>query len=93
MLFEKDVEVIQVTRAIESVSGDYIYQVTFGQIVDVDEELRRTIPAPANSKAPKKIAPTTLTIFIDASKPIPYKVGSKWKISISDSGSIKVSAV
>jgi hypothetical protein len=93
MLFEKDVEVIQVTRAIESVSGDYIYQVTFGQVVDVDDELRRTVPIPANSKAPKKIAPTTLSVFIDASKPMPYKVGSKWKISITENGSMRVGAI
>ena len=93
MLFEKDVEVIQVTRAIESATGDYIYQVTFGQIVEVDDELRRTVPTPANSKAPKKIAPTTLSIFIDASKPMPYKVGSKWKISITENGSMRVGAI
>lgn len=93
MLFEKDVEVIQVTRAIESVSGDYIYQVTFGQIVDVDEELRKTVPTPPNSKAPKKIAPTTFSIFIDSTEPIPYRVGSKWKMRVGDNGSIRVSAI
>jgi hypothetical protein len=90
MLFEKKVEVISVVPATEGTTGEYIYQVTFGQVVEVDEELRRTIPAPANSKPPKKIATTTILIFFDASKTIPYKVGSKWNISIEDNGTIIV---
>lgn len=90
MLFEKRVEVISVGPAIESTSGEYIYQVTFGQVVEVDDELRRAIPAPANSKPAKKIAPTTISIFFDSSKTIPYKVGSKWKVSIADNGTITV---
>lgn len=93
MLFEKEVEVIQITRAINSVTGDYIYQITFGQIVEVDEELRRAVATPPNSKPPKKVAPTTFSIFIDSSEPMPYKVGSKWKVSVKDNGSISVEAV
>jgi hypothetical protein len=90
MLFEKKVEVISVGPAIEAESGEYIYQVTFGQVLEVDEELRRTIPVLANSKPAKKIAFNTISIFFHSSKTIPYKVGSKWNISIADNGTVTV---
>ncbi len=93
MIIEKEVEVISITRAIESVTGNYIYQVTFGQIVGIDDELRKSIPIPPNSKPPKKIATNVFSIFIDSTNALPYKAGSKWKLKIGDSGNISVNKI
>jgi hypothetical protein len=72
-LYTKEVEVIQVTRAVESHTGDSIFQVQFGEVVEVDEELRRFVPATPFSKPQRFVYPAVLTLFIKTAEPLPYK--------------------
>ncbi len=90
MIFEKEVEVVLVSRATESATGDLIYQVTFGERVNIDGELRKSLQQLQNSKPPKEILPTILNVFISSDGPLPYRIGSRWRIEITDNGSITV---
>jgi hypothetical protein len=85
---EEVVEVISVTRAIESSTGDSIYQVQFGHMVEVNEEMRKSIPQPVGAAPPKMQGSIALIIFGRFSGPVPYRVGSKWNMSIKESGAL-----
>ncbi|SRR5579875_840787 len=85
-LYTKEVEVIQVTRAVEGHTGDSIFQVQFGEVIEVDEELRRFIPTTPFSKPQKFVYPNVLTLFVKSSEPLPYRVGSRWVIRVQRDG-------
>lgn len=87
------VEVISVGRATEVATGKFIYQVQFGHVIEMGEEMRRTIPQPAGTVAIKETASIVLSMFMNFPGAVPYKVGSKWVISLSDQGDLTMNAV
>jgi hypothetical protein len=93
LLYTKEVEVIQVTRAVESHTGESIFQVQFGEVIEVDEELRRFVPAAPFSKPQRFVYPAALTLFIKSEKPLPYKVGSRWVIRVQKDGRLSLEGV
>lgn len=93
MLYTKEVEVIQVTRAVEGHTGDSIFQVQFGAVIEVDEELRRFIPTTPYSKPQRFVYPNVITLFVKSGEPLPYKVGSRWVISVQRDGRLSLEKV
>jgi hypothetical protein len=85
-MIEDIVEVISVTRAIESSTGESVFQVQFGHMVEINEEMRKAIPQPIGSAPPKMQGTIALVIFAKFPGPVPYKVGSKWRLTIKESG-------
>lgn len=90
ILYTKEVEVIQVTRAVEGHTGDSIFQVQFGAAIEVDDELRRFIPTTPFSKPQKLVYPNVLTLFIKSDQPLPYRVGSRWVIRVQTDGRLSL---
>lgn len=93
MGFTKTVEVTTVSRATESHSGNSIYLVIFGEEVKVDSELEKYIPQSQNSKPPKVVFETVLQLYFNFDKVVPFKVGSKWRLQISDVGKIVLTPI
>lgn len=77
----------------ESHTGDSIFQVQFGDVVEVDEELRRFVPATPFSKPQKFVYPNVLTLFIKSGEPLPYNVGSRWIVSVERDGTLSLERV
>lgn len=82
-IYEGEVEVVNVGRVTSALDGSLIYQVAFGRIGKPAEGM----PTPAGSK---EIAANTLIMYFDSEKVAPYKVGTKWNLSVSESGSISL---
>ncbi|MEM0121469.1 MAG: hypothetical protein QW688_08545 [Thermoprotei archaeon] len=92
VIYSKEVEVIQVVRAVEGHTGDSLYQVQFGESVEVDEELRKYIPSVPLSKPQKRIYPNIVTLYIKTEQPLPYRVGSKWRVLVAQDGKMTLEA-
>ncbi len=92
-VYTKKVEVIQVTRAVESHTGDSIFQVQFGEVVGVDQEFRKYLPSTPFSKPQKFVYPSALTLFMKSAGAIPYKVGSEWILRVQSDGKLSLEGV
>lgn len=93
MGFTKIVEVTNVSRATESHSGNSIYLVMFGEEVKVDSELQKYMPQSQNSKPPKVVFENVAQLYFNFDNVVPFKVGSKWKLQISDTGKILLNPI
>ncbi|EQB65016.1 MAG: hypothetical protein AMDU2_EPLC00013G0008 [Thermoplasmatales archaeon E-plasma] len=82
-IYESEVEVVNVGRVTSAIDGSLIYQVAFGKISKPADG----VPIPAGSK---EIAASTLIMYFKSEKDAPYKVGTKWNLSVSESGSISL---
>lgn len=87
----KTFSVISINPAIELATGDNIYQVAFGEYVDITPELLSRLPQPMRQiyASSNKIGATHVILFIKMTE-IPYTVGSKWKITVGSDGSLKI---
>jgi hypothetical protein len=90
---EMMVEVISVGRATDVATGKFIYQIQFGHVIEVGEEMRRTMPQPTGAVAIKETASIVLSMFMNFPDAVPYKVGSKWRIILGDQGTLAMKAV
>lgn len=84
MIMDKEVEVVSVSRATEFATGKDIYSIQFGSVI------KRNVSVPTT--APPTIS-VTATIFVDFKDECPYKVGSKWILSVSDKGIMSIKPV
>ncbi len=82
-IYESEVEVVNVGRVTSAIDGTLIYQVAFGKIGKPADGM----PIPAGSK---EIAANTLIMYFKSENEAPYKVGTKWNLNVSESGSISV---
>jgi hypothetical protein len=87
---EKSVEVISVSRATESQTGDTTFQVIFGIVAEVDSELRPYLPQTPGSHPPKTLGFNSVVLFYPFKGEVPYKVGSKWKLIIESDGKLTI---
>jgi hypothetical protein len=89
-LFEKELVVLGVTPAIETRTGDPIYLVSLGEMLDRPPDL---VPAPVTGqrqqRLPNKVPASWLSLNIKA-REIPYTAGSRWKLTVSSDGSMKL---
>lgn len=89
---KKTVEVISVTRAVEGASGDSIYQVQFGEMIEVGDDLKPFVPPnQLGGRPPKKLAAATIILFYKEDKPVPYVVGTRWDLTINGDGQLTLS--
>ena len=82
-IYESEVEVVNVGRVTSAIDGSLIYQVAFGKI----GKPANSMPVPGGSK---EIAANTLIMYFKSEKEAPYKVGTKWNLNVSESGSISL---
>lgn len=77
--------VLTITDGVERASGDPLHLVEFGQYVTATPE----VLARFDSKGMKRISAKWLDLFYKG-EPVPYVVGSKWKLTVSDDGSLSL---
>ncbi len=82
-IYEGEVEVVNVGRITSAIDGTLIYQVAFGKITKPVDGM--VVPTGG-----KEIAANTLIMYFKSEKVVPYKVGSKWNLSVSENGSISI---
>jgi len=92
-IFTKVVEVLGVSRAVESATGKAIFQVTFGEMVALSNPMRGFFPQPQGTMPPEKLGVNVLVLFFDASGSAPFRVGSRWTVNVTSSGEITVKPV
>lgn len=79
---EQNVEVVNVSRATDFLTGNTIFSVQFGVIGDVPPREFNTAPPAIGVVA---------SIFVPFEKTAPYLVGSRWVLSVDDAdGSISL---
>jgi len=88
-LFDRDLTAISVAPVTGLASGDSIYQVIFGNYVEATPEIIDRLPPQLKQGLSKQIPITELTLFMKAAE-IPYRIGSKWKLTIRDDGTLNL---
>lgn len=81
-----DVEVIGANRAVEALTGNSIFQVVFGVMSRITDELRPQLPRMEGTVPPKEIGINTMILFFPFPEGVPYIVGSRWTLRISNDG-------
>ena len=79
-MWNQEVEVLTITQATAILSGELVYQVSFGLIGE-----------PVSGIAPpqiKKVSSNVLVMFLPRDKRCPYMAGSKWMLTVEDDGTI-----
>lgn len=86
-LVEKELTVTSITVAYELATGEPMFQVFFGEFIPTSNELiNRMSPGTPASFPGKRIAVSWLILDLKTEQ-VPYKVGSKWKLTIKENGS------
>jgi hypothetical protein len=89
-LYERELVVVGINSIVELTTGDLLLQVSFGEYIDATEQVVSRLPAPAREAGVgKKIGINWVTIIIKG-EAIPYQMGSKWKLTVEESGEVKV---
>ena len=70
-----------------------MFQIVFGEVLPIDEELKKYVPTQPNTKPPKNIYPNVLIVFAKFSREVPYVAGSHWSLKIEDSGIMSLKKV
>ena len=82
--------VTNVTVATNLGTGELMYQVMFGEYLDITPEIISRLPPPMrDANWGKKIASNEIILFIKTSE-VPYKVGSKWRLKIHKNGTMNL---
>lgn len=89
----KRLEVISVQRAVESATGDSIINVAFGVLHEIDDDLRRYLPQQPGGMPPKKVGLNTLVLFFKFKDSAPYKVGTRWDLTVKPNGELSLKEV
>jgi hypothetical protein len=91
MGYKKTLVVTSITPSSEVSTGDILYAVSFGTYIDATDEIRRRIQPSlvALQLVGNKIPVSELVLFVKGEQ-VPYKIGSKWNLSINDDGSLNV---
>lgn len=83
MKYEENIEVISVNPAFDSINGKTLYQVIFGKYT----KLKSGLPGqPDGTDA----ASNQIILFIPKENECQYKIGSKWHITVNDTGSVSI---
>lgn len=90
-ILTKTLSVISINPVTELATGDNIYQVVFGEYVDITQDLLSRLPPTAVQRSAfgKKIGLSHLVLFIKKTE-IPYTIGSTWKITVSSDGALNL---
>ena len=78
----KVLEVLTVRQVLEGTTGNPLYRVSFGEMVDVPSDgKQRHVRA-------KKMGLSTLVMFLPYGEALPYRPGSRWKLSLESNGNM-----
>jgi hypothetical protein len=88
-LYEKEFVVVGVNPIVELTTGDTLQQVVFGEYVDATPEVLGRIPQVMREGIGKRVGVNEVTVVLKKDE-IPYRIGSKWKLTINQDGEIKV---
>jgi hypothetical protein len=86
------VRVLAIQRSRDVTDGKVIYQIAFGRIVDLTDEIKERI-AQAGQTVPgggTDISVPSLVVTAPFSTPPPYRLDSEWEITIGSDGSISL---
>lgn len=90
-------EVINIASATEIKSGNPIATITFGEYITADQPITNRIARIPSFSPPvvgSKLPVATLVLFYPLTGIVPYKMGSKWKLSINaDNGNISLNEI
>jgi hypothetical protein len=86
---DKIVEVLNVSRGMDGLSGEPTFAVQFGITLPKTDSrysqyVKNGIPIPSFN---------VLTLFYGFDGVAPYRVGTKWKINVNNKGSLKLTEV
>ncbi len=88
-LLEKDLVVYAITPVTEVMSGDTLYQITLGEYVRATPEVVNRIGVAPPGGA-KEVPATWMLFNVKRNGELPYKVGSKWRMTVSEDGSVSL---
>ncbi|MQY62094.1 hypothetical protein GH146_02240 [archaeon] len=90
-ILAKTLSVISINPTTELATGDMIYQVVFGEYIDITQELLSRLPPTAvqRSALGNKIGIAHLILFLKKTE-IPYTIGSTWTITVNGDGALNL---
>jgi len=80
MSFSAEVKVLSVNQVTDVLTGELVYQVSFGRI---GKPIKGLEPIER-----REISSNILIVFFPTKGECPYKAGSKWSLKLSDSGAM-----
>ncbi|MGA2628368.1 MAG: hypothetical protein ABSF63_15055 [Candidatus Bathyarchaeia archaeon] len=86
--YEKEVAVLGIYPTVEMTTGLPIYYVSFGSVVDMTPEIANRIglSQPLTAKA----KPASMMVWFKCDGEVPYRVGSKWKMTVAEDGQVSL---
>ena len=86
------VRVLSVQRVRDIRSGGNLYQITFGDIAELTDELKNRITQYGQNVpvGGDEIAIPSLIVTAPYSSPPPYRIDSEWELTVSPNGSISL---
>ena len=88
-VFEKELIVLGVVPTIELATGDQLFAVTFGEYLNKAQVAPRLTQEQQHASG-DRVTANWLMVFVKTDKLIPYIVGSKWKLSVSENGTLSL---
>jgi hypothetical protein len=89
---EKDLVVYQVFPITEVATGNIIYQVLFGEYVDVTPDILDRMDMMPGQPIPRRVPVMWLALNMKDDT-VPYRVGSKWRATMDEQGNINLASV
>jgi hypothetical protein len=77
-------DVISVTPVVDIATGQPATQVIFGMQVEMDEVMRSRLIAMGQSVPSNRITSNILVLNFAFSGIVPYRIASKWKITVNE---------
>jgi hypothetical protein len=88
------VEVLSVGRAIETTTGAPIYQVAFGHIAELTEEVKNRIREGGGQVPPgAAVGANVLILWFPFDGVVPYRIGSRWNLEVGANGRVVLEEV
>lgn len=87
-MIEDILEVINVGRVTDFTTGNLIHQIQFGHTVEVNDQMRKGMPQPMGSAPVREQASIVLMLMVKFEDAVPYRLGTRWKLNITDQGAI-----
>lgn len=81
------VTVLSIRHATEVDTGDHLYRVTFGQMVNAEGTVSTRLRLGPRGR-PKKIGKISVVLYLPDSGPLPYRVGSNWLMKVDPTGDV-----
>ena len=89
-LFEKELTVLGVLPGTELSTGDRMWIVSLGEVIDKTPQVSTRLPMTQQQQSANKINANYIVCWIKSATALPYRPGSKWKYSVSEDGTISL---